>query len=128
LKNNWAWKEPTSRTTAAGYNHQEKRLILQLTDKPQIKDSVSVVPELEKVCKYCGDTVYFDQRIKSKNGFLIPLNKDRTIHDHPYLIRIAKATECKEVAFESLICHFFDGKQTTSTSSSKSKMEVLKVG
>ena len=101
---------------------------MQSIDKPQIKDSVSVVPELEKVCKYCGNAIYFDERVKSKNRFLIPLNKDRSIHDHPFLIRIAKATECKEVAFESLICHFFDGKETTSTSSSKSKMEVLKVG
>ena len=103
--------EPTSRTrtpTGYRYNRQENRLIMQIIDRPQIKHYVSVTPYLEKPCKYCPNTVYFDKRIRSKNGFLIPLNKDRSIHDHPFLIRIAKATECKEVLFES-ICHILDG-------------------
>jgi hypothetical protein len=90
-------------------------LILIVIDKAQIKDiAVSVAPELEKPCKYCGHTVYFDERIKSKNHFKIPLNIDRSIHDHPFLIRLAKATECDEVAFESL-CHIFEGSSSTSS-------------
>jgi hypothetical protein len=88
-------------------------LILQVINKEQIKDSVSVAPYIEKACKYCGHTVYFDERIKSKNHFRIPLNQDRSIHDHPFLIRVAKATECSEVAFES-VCHIFDGSGSTS--------------
>ena len=84
-------------------------MIVQLIDRPQIKDSVvSTTPELKKSCKYCGDIIYFDERIKSKNNHLIPLNADRTIHDHPFLIRLAKASECPELPFES-ICHIFDG-------------------
>ena len=85
-------------------------MILQVIDRAQIKDigHVSTVPDLKKCCKYCGNIIYFDPRIKSKNHYRIPLNADRSIHDHPYLIRLAKATECSEVAFESL-CHFFDG-------------------
>jgi hypothetical protein len=89
---------------------------MQVIDNPQIKHiagSSSVVPELEKPCKYCGCTVYFDTRIKSKNGYLTPLNRDRSTHDHPFLIRVAKATECSEVAFES-VCHIFDGSDSTS--------------
>jgi hypothetical protein len=79
-------------------------------NKTQIKNSVSVAvaPELKKTCKYCGHTVYFDERIRSKNHFRIPLNQDRSIHDHPFLIRLANATQCSEVEFESL-CHIFDG-------------------
>jgi hypothetical protein len=117
LKDNKAWMELTSRTrtpTGYTYNRQEDRLIMQIIDSPQIKHYVSVTPYLEKPCRYCPNTVYFDKRIKSKNGFLIPLNKDRSIHDHPFLIRIAKSTECREVAFES-VCHFFDKSSSTST-------------
>jgi hypothetical protein len=91
-------------------------LIFQIIDRPQIKDigvSVSATPELQKPCKYCGHIVYFDSRVKSKNGYLTPLNRDRSIHDHPFLIRVAKATECSEVAFES-VCHIFDGSGSTS--------------
>ena len=94
-------------------------------NKVQIKDSaVSVAPELEKTCKYCGCTVYFDERIKSKNQYRIPLNKDRSIHDHPFLIRFAKASECNEIAFESL-WNFFDGSSSTSTSSKAKSGEQI---
>ena len=41
-------------------------------------------------CKYCQREVLFDSRIKSKNNTLIPLNANRTPHDHPDLRGILK--------------------------------------
>ena len=37
--------------------------------------------EFSRHCKYCSAIVYFDSRVKSKQGYLVPLNANCTIHD-----------------------------------------------